>query len=278
MKIATVSGGGWFVLTLGLVLFGGCSESKSEASGGSTGSGGAHVDDAASLVDANGGAADVADAASAQVLFTFDPNAAGDTYGWKTGEPSSVSLVADDRDPNNPTPGCLEFRAVFPPYDDAGNSESVSTAFEFGDPTTGTRSFVGATRFHFWVKLVSFPAPSLMALQPFVQGGAPDYPGTYTSYNDNIPDNQWHEYVVDVAGETYLDRVFQLVVQALAKPLMTPGADDGGSGPSADDASEAATSEEAGPSDDAADGTVMTAAAEPAPAPLVLHIDYIWLE
>jgi hypothetical protein len=276
VKIATIGGSSWLVLTLGLSLFAGCGGSKS-ASGGGAGMGGAPVDDAGSLVDASG-AADVADGgASPQILFTFDPNASGDTYGWQTGAPSSVTLVADDRDPNNPTPGCLEFRAVFPPYDDAGNADNVSTAFEFGDPTSGTKSFAGATRFHFWVKLLSFPAPSLMALQPFIQGGAPDYPGTYSSYNENIPDDQWHEYVVDVAGETYLDRVFQLVVQVAAKPLMAPAADDGGtSGPPVDDAgaAEAATSEE----DDAADGAAMSAAAELAPPPLVLHIDYIWVE
>jgi len=184
-----------------------------------------------------------------QVLFTFD-STAGDTYGWQTGAPSSVALVSDDRDPNNPTPGSLEFRAVFPPYDSTGMADSVSTAFAFGDPTTGTKSFAGATKFHFWIRLVSFPAPFLLALQPFTQGGAPDYPGSYNSYNQDIPDDQWREYVVDVAGEPYLDRVFQLVIQLAPAPL--PVAD-----------AEAMDTAEGGAS---------------APPPVVVHIDYIWVD
>jgi hypothetical protein len=243
-----------------------------------------------------------------QTLFTFDLTDAGTTYGWVPDPTSagSVAIVSDDRDPTNPAPGSLELRGAFPPYNDAGMSASIRALFSYGNPNTSTRDFSGASRFHFWVRVVS-PPGSVFAIQPFTQGGAAStYSGTYSTFATPITDNAWHEYTVNVAGEFYLFNFWQLVVQLFppALPVGDAGAPDEGSADgqvteasadaAGDQVAEAAndgtadgqpvdvgvdSAPDAGSAVDAEAGATEDAVAgPPAPAPIVVHIDYIWVD
>jgi hypothetical protein len=248
---------------------GGVSSGGGSGAAGAPATGGASTGGAGGSASTQGGAGGVpATPFTPVVLFEFEPGAV-DTYGWLP-DPSaggSVELVNEDRDPNEATPGALRFTAVFPPYDAGGLSLPVSTVYTYGDPTTGTtRSLQGGTRVHFWVRLVSPAgvAPSLAFFQPFIQGGAA------TSYGNNfgyvtsavVSDNLWHEFILEVAGQPFMNDVWRVGLQAAPAPLLAPGAGDAG----------AADAGEPVPPDAGTD------AGAPAPEPITFDIDYVWVE
>jgi hypothetical protein len=196
------------------------------------------------------------------VLFEFDPGV--DTNGWLQDPIAGgrVALVNEDRDPSETKPGALRFTAVFPAYDASGVSSPVSAVYTFGDPNTGTtRALQGGTRVHFWIRLVSPTdiAPSLGFFQPFIQGGAA------TAYTNNfgfvtpdvVSDNLWHEFILEVAGQPFMNDVWRVGLQVAPAALSTTDAVDAGA-PNPPDAS--------------------SDAGGPAPDPLTFDIDYVWVE
>ncbi len=199
------------------------------------------------------------------VLFPFDFGTPG-TYGWATDAGGgTVSIVNEDRDPANATPGALRYTATFVPYDTFGASLPVSVFHAFGDPNTATNKMLaGATRVHMWIRL-SAPTGvpgSLAFFQPFVQGGAAT--GYSSNYGYALPavlaDNLWHEFVLEVAGTAYMSDVWRFGVQLSPATRPVVVSDAGAPGPVLD----AGDAGDAGASD--------------APAPLTIDIDYLWLE
>lgn len=243
------------------------------SAGGGAGGGGAGV--GGFMSSGGGGGSSLGGAGGAPVvtftpvvLFSFDPTATG-VYGWSA-DPStggSVTLVSEDRDPSSSTPGALRFVAAFPPYDTLGASSPVSVLHEFGNPTTGTNTMLqGGTRVHFWIRLVSpvgLP-PSLAFFQPFIQGGAATGYSNNFFYNtpEVLTDNLWHEFIIEVAGQTFMNDVWRVGVQ------LTPQG-----GPPNGGAADAGDGGLVGP-DAGADG----AGSFLAPAPITLDIDYVWVE
>lgn len=247
-----------------------------------------------------------------QILYDFVPiDAGGNVLGWaatpaNTG--SSVGIASDDQAIASPTVGALEFRGVFPPPDVNG-LRFMSAEVNFGDPTSGVRDFTGASAFHFWVRVIG-PPGALMAFQPFVQAGSSyAYAGTYQPFVTTI-DNAWHEYQVPVAGQFYLNAVWKLGIQFFAPtpPMSDASVGEGGIGESgsageldATIADGAAPAVDAGLSNDAdaaattdaisndasTDASAATgqdaggpdAAAELGDAgnPVIVHIDYVWV-
>lgn len=200
-------------------------------------------------------------------LFEFNIGTPGN-YGWAA-DPNlggTVSVVDDDRDPASTTRGALRFTAVFPSYDTLGASLPVSVLYTFGDPTAGTNKMLaGGSRVHFWIRLVSptGSASSLSFFQPFIQGGAA------TGYSNNygyfaattIADNVWHPFDLEVGGQPFMGDVWRVGVK------LAPGA---GLPANAD----AGTAADAGAAADAGDA----GASGPAPAPVTIEIDHIWIE
>jgi hypothetical protein len=255
-------------------------------------------------------AGDGTNAFAPRVLFSFDFADAG-TYGWTTDTNSSLTLVAEDRDPANTTPGALRLTAVFPPYNDAGASGNVSTVFLYGDSNTATnKTIAAATSLHFWLRLVSSPAPSgsVDHYQPFIQGGAASgYNGNFGYYpNTDLSDHAWHEFTLTVSGNTagdatpYIADVWRVGLQLLAanRPIAVvpdgglstdagstdSGADGATVNEAADAVAEGAVAEagalDAAQEEGAVDGGAATEGGTNAttPAPIVIDIDYIWVE
>jgi hypothetical protein len=245
--------------------------------GNSAGSGGASTGGAAmggsSMGGATGGAAGAGGRAGGILVMPFEPvvlfdfdaadPAAAASYGWLPEPTGSLQIVNDDRDPSNATPGALRFTAVFEPYDTLGQSQTSSAIYTFGDATTGTtQALSGGTRVHFWVRLAS-PAgvpESLAFFQPFIQGGAAT---TYTNNfgyvtPDMVSDNLWHEFVLEVAGQTYMNDVWRVGLAVAPAPLPPTAAADAGEPVAAADAG--------------------TDAGGAAPAPITFDIDYVWVE
>jgi hypothetical protein len=246
--------------------------------GGATGGGGAGgaTGGTGGAGGAGGGGGAGGAGFEAQVLFTFDfPD---DTEeGWVLDpdlpSTSTIEIVDEDRDAANTTPGALRFTANFPDYA-MGASTNVSTVFFFGPPDTGTNTtLAGATTLHFWLRLVSpvAPAGSVVAYQPFIQGGnASGFANNYGFITTaTIVDNDWHEYTLDVAGSAYISDVWRIGLQIIPieQPANPPGPDAGVAGPDAgiDAGVDAGAPMDAG-------------SAASAPEPVVVDIDYIFVD
>jgi hypothetical protein len=183
---------------------------------------------------------------------------------------------------------------------------------------TNKTLLAGATRIHMWLRLVSeAPSPSIDHHQPFVQGGAASaYAFRFEYYaNNTLSDHQWHEFIIDMSGASnvgtvpYTADLWRIGFQLLptARPALDAGNDAGtgeaGATPdatgadaagdvaitdarSADVGSPDAISSDAVPEAASGDtGSVGTDGAAdvispsaPAPAPVVIDIDYIWAE
>jgi hypothetical protein len=264
--------------------------------GGAGESGGRVVDGANAPSDA---ASEEAAPYLAQTVFDFvSLDAGGTALGWLPVPAlagSILRIVDDDQAPTSPTAGALELRGFFPPPDANGQS-STSLEVNFGDPTTGVRDFTGASTFHLWVRIVS-PASLLGAFQPFVQGGAPSgYAGTYQPFISTF-DDTWHEYQIPVGGNFYLNGVWKLGIQFFAPAApMSIDASDGdsnveGDGRVAEASADGSDARDAGgaivadgdsnvdaATDGPSDAEVSSAADAARSPPIVVHIDYIWVD
>src|SRR5262249_5845971 len=111
-------------------------------------------------------------------------------------------------------------------------------------PSTATNTTLnGGMRVHFWLRLSSTPqpSPSVARYQAYIQGGnASGFNGQFDfAPNTLLPDNQWHEVVLDVSGAynvvdrtPYMADVWRVGVQLLVanRPVPEAGAGEGGAG------------------------------------------------
>jgi hypothetical protein len=174
---------------------------------GGAGTGGSDAGGDAGPIDAT--ACTTSFGAGNRVLFAFDN---GSTTGWESvgSDPADSGLtlsVGGTTTDGVACPGAAVLTAPFTVYGGAGNTEQAQIDYQFFN-NGGPLSYVGYSKLHMSVKVVTTAYGALAAIQPFAGLVSNATPATYPylgQYTGGINSAAWREFIIDLSGYSSAD-------------------------------------------------------------------------